>query len=211
MSDEKSFTVLVTVKKTPENEVEDDGWFDPADFVDFLNERYVVDRDADYGLDGYNKHAGQLVVGIEIARNRSILRRNKHSDDMYPARTDSDFDASCRKIIRELVYTYRYIYEPDPVQSMWGYRNLDHELLALTDEEIKGLPDVLVETVRQERNKFRRLTGIHDAERTQFDQAVALAAGEAVTDVDGREVTPWMFLQNRNGNEYEDFEIVTAH
>lgn len=66
MNDEKTFTVSVTVRKCPTNEVEGDLWFDPDDFVNFLKRRYVLDRDAKYGLDAYNKHAGQHIVNVDL-------------------------------------------------------------------------------------------------------------------------------------------------
>lgn len=64
--DEKTFTIKVKAKKRTTNEVEDDSWFDPQDFVNYLQEKYVVDEKVSYGLDAYNAHAGQMITEIEL-------------------------------------------------------------------------------------------------------------------------------------------------
>lgn len=63
--DSKPFDLQVRVIKSPTNEVEDDSWFDPEDFVEFLKERYTVAR-GDLPLDAYNKNAGQQVIEVEV-------------------------------------------------------------------------------------------------------------------------------------------------
>lgn len=58
----EKFLIEVELRSHPSNEA---STLDPEDFVDFL-QRFVVDADASYGLDAYNKDAPQLVAGIRL-------------------------------------------------------------------------------------------------------------------------------------------------
>lgn len=164
-----------------------------------------------------------------------LVWKGKHSDSYYDATTDEALQAASRSIIKELV-EYGYVYEPEAPREETEQVK---ELLALTPEEVEAIPASVRGFTQNEIRRHKARIAADESAKAEWEEAVAHSKGEDVARLvmkrddprwekvveaaakkpeiyrereEGmfRVVTPWSFLSDRSGFEYEDYELVTV-
>ncbi len=157
-----------------------------------------------------------------------IAWHHKHGTDYYDASTDEAQEASAREILRALIEEMQYIYPPDDPMKHIEYSHIDLELAALNDDQVAALP---VQSMKDEALKHRKNLEArirqYESDKLEYDRVLKVIAGEEVfrrwtrkTDsADGRfkagqrmkaPVTAWSLVRERNGGEYEYFQLETV-
>lgn len=153
---------------------------------------------------------------------RVLVWKNKHANQYYDASTPEALDASAREILRSLIHDYQYVYGP----SEPSYFGIDLEQAALTDDQIAELPtNAMRETAASHKSAKERADKEYEDDVEEYQNALKVSRGEEVIvdhgvyrrdDPRGRwkagdralkKLTAWDILQDRNGAEYEVFEL----
>ena len=147
---------------------------------------------------------------------RVLVWNSKHGKIYYDASTQELLERASVDILRILVLD-GLAWDPGPIRVTW-----DEDIANITDPEILVLPVNLQAIVEQKREQAQatreREVNFHEGERLMWESVnAALSGAPLVVDVplpDGavvqRQYTAWAILQQRNGWEFEDYELANV-
>lgn len=152
-----------------------------------------------------------------MVMGRIIVFEEKHGNRYFDASTDEQLARACVKILKERANMWYYREYDKGVDAKFSKQEL--ETLALTDEEVAALPELLRADVEQKISRLKRKKAAYVRNKAEEDKwfnnlelIITLPEDEAAklteTSPSGRERSvAYDLIQSRGDGEYEGYSI----
>lgn len=132
--------------------------------------------------------------------DRILVWRGKYDDKYFNANTPENLENSARMILRELL-NLGHVVDPGVFVLSDEEQNI---LDFVNNHDLNDVPEEIRDEAFRKSKSILRDEEQYAQYKDEFEKIKLIVRG-VKTDV-----TAWSILQNRNGDEYEDYELATV-